>query len=353
MSVGFEIAGRRIGPGQRAYIVAEMSANHGGSVEHAARLIRRAADCGADAVKLQTYTPDTLTIDCDRSFFRIGSDSLWADRTLYDLYREAYTPWEWHPKLKAVADEAGITLFSTPFDASAVDFLEELGMPAFKIASFELVDLPLLKRVAKTGKPIILSTGMGTLAEIEEAVDAIRGEGNDRLVLLKCTSAYPAPPEEMHLKTLPHLAEAFGLPVGLSDHTMGTAVAVASVALGACVVEKHFCLSRDEGGPDSSFSLEPADLRQLVHDVRVAEAGLGDVHYGRTEKERSNLVFRRSLFVVEDIKAGEPFTARNVRVIRPGYGLPPKYLDDVLGRRATVDVRRGTPLSWDLTGGRP
>lgn len=342
---------RRIGPGEPAYVVAEMSANHGGKLAHAIDLVRRAAECGADAVKIQTYTADTMTIDCDAPPFRIQGDSLWAGRMLHDLYTEAHTPWQWHPKLKEVADEAGIALFSTPFDVTAVEFLETMDVPAYKVASFELVDLALITRIARTGKPIIMSTGMGSLAEIGDAVEAARAAGNDQLVLLKCTSAYPAPPAEMNLRTIPHLAEAFGVPVGLSDHSMGTAAAVASIALGACVIEKHFCLSRAEGGPDSAFSMEPDELRRLVRDVRTAEAALGRVCYRAGEKESGSRTFRRSLFVVEDVAAGAAFTENNVRSIRPGDGLAPKHLPQIIGRRAARDVARGTPLSWDLVGG--
>lgn len=345
-----DIDGRAVGPGCPVFIVAELSANHGGSLEHAVRVVREAAASGADAIKIQTYTPDTMTIECDAPPFLIGEGSLWSGRTLYDLYREAHTPWEWQPRLKEVAEELGIVFFSTPFDVSAVDFLEEMDVPAYKVASFELVDLPLIQRIAETGKPIIMSTGMATLAEISEAVDTARAAGNEELVLLKCTSAYPAPPEEMNLRSLPHLAEAFGVPVGLSDHTLGTAVSVAAVALGAVAVEKHFCLSREEGGPDSAFSMEPADLRQLVRDIRTVEAARGRVSYGIGEQERSSLTFRRSLFVVEDIEAGEPLTERNVRAIRPGHGLPPRYLKTVLGHRSATAIQRGTPLSWDLIG---
>jgi pseudaminic acid synthase len=348
MASFIEIAGRKIGPGHPVYIIAEMSANHGGSLEHACKVVREAAACGADAVKLQTYTADTLTIDSTAPPFQIGQGTLWANRTLYDLYQEAYTPWEWQPRLQEVARECGITLFSTPFDATAVDFLEGMQVPAHKIASFEVVDLALIERIARTGKPIIMSTGMATLTEIDEAVATIRSTGNEQFALLKCTSAYPAPPDEMHLRTIPHLAQAFGVPVGLSDHTMGTAVPVASVALGASIIEKHFCLSRSEGGPDSTFSLEPSELRQLVHDVRMAEQALGRVDYGVSPKEQASRVFRRSLFVVRDIAAGETFSAENIRSIRPGHGLPPKFLPQVLGRRASQPIARGTPLSWDL-----
>jgi N-acetylneuraminate synthase len=342
------IGGRRIGPGQPSYLIAELSANHGQSFEQAVRLVRAAKEAGADAVKLQTYTADTMTICSDRPEFRVVGGTLWDGRTLYDLYGEAYTPWEWQPKLKSVADELGLDLFSTPFDPTAVDFLERMNVPAYKVASFELVDLPLVETIARTGKPMIMSTGMATLAEIAEAVDAARRAGAGSLALLKCTSAYPAPPEEMNLRTIPHLAEAFGVPVGLSDHTLGIAIPVAAVALGACLIEKHFTLSRDEPGPDSAFSLEPHEFRAMVESVRAAERALGTIHYGLCGKDESSRVFRRSLFVVEDIQAGEPFTETNVRSIRPGHGLPPKSRSHVLGRRAAQDITKGTPLAWDL-----
>lgn len=351
MTPEIEISGRRIGPGHPVYIIAEMSANHGGTLEHACEVVRQAAACGADAVKLQTYTADTLTIDSPAPPFRIGQGTLWSGRTLYDLYQEAHTPWEWQPQLKLIADQAGVALFSTPFDESAVEFLEAMDVPAHKIASFEIVDLALVDRIARTGKPIIMSTGMATLAEIDEAVATIRRAGNRQLALLKCTSAYPAPPESMHLRTIPHLTAAFGVPAGLSDHTMGSAVPVAAVALGACIIEKHFCLSRSEGGPDSAFSLEPAELRQLVRDVRMAEKALGRVDYGVSPAEQASRTFRRSLFAVAPIAAGEIFTAHNVRSIRPGHGLAPKHLPEVLGRQAARAIERGTPLSWELVGG--
>lgn len=343
-----EIAGRRIGPGRPVFLVAEMSANHGHDLGRATRILRAAKAAGADAVKLQTYTPDTLTIDSDRDWFRVGEGSPWEGRTLYDLYGEAYLPWKWQPKLKEIANQLGMILFSTPFDESAVDFLEEMDVPAYKIASFELVDLPLIRRVAATGKPIILSTGMATLEEIREAVEAAREKGNEGLALLKCTSAYPAPPEEMNLRAIPHLAETFGLPVGLSDHTLGITVPVAAVAMGASIVEKHITLSRGDGGPDAAFSLEPDEFREMVEAVRTAEKARGEVRYGAGEREAANRTFRRSLFAVEDIAAGELLTARNVRSIRPGHGLPPKHLSEVLGRHAAVAIRRGTPMSWRL-----
>ena len=346
-----EIGSRRVGPGEPVYVVAEMSANHHQDVGEARRIVEAAAEAGADAVKLQTYTPDTMTLDLDRPPFLIGEGTIWEGTSLHELYEEAHTPWEWQPELKAYAEELGLQLFSTPFDASAVDFLEEMDVPAHKIASFENVDLPLIRRAARTGKPILLSTGMATLGEIQEAVDAVREVGGEQLALLACTSAYPAPPGEMNLRTIPHLADAFGVPVGLSDHTLGTAAAVAAVALGACVVEKHFTLSRDVEGPDSAFSLEPAEFARLVEEVRTAEAALGEVTYGRTEGEEASTVFRRSLFAVRDIEAGATFDPDNVRSIRPGDGLSPKFLDVVLGRRAAADIPRGTPLDWSLVGG--
>jgi len=340
------INGRRIGEGQPVYIVAEMSGNHNQHFEEAVRILQFAKDSGADAVKLQTYTPDTLTINSDRDYFRVGRGTIWDGRNLYDLYQEAYTPWEWQPKLKKVADDLGLGLFSTPFDRTAVDFLQDMVVPAYKIASFEVVDLPLIRRIAKTGKPIIMSTGMATLAEIEDALHAIRDAGGQQLALLKCTSAYPASPEEMNLRTIPHLADAFAVPAGLSDHTLGIAVPVAAIALGACIVEKHFTLSRSIPGPDSTFSLEPHEFKAMVEAIRMVEKALGRVHYGVSEQEEKSRVFRRSLFVVKDIATGETFSEDNVRSIRPGHGLPPKHLNEVLGRKAALDIKRGTPLRW-------
>jgi N-acetylneuraminate synthase len=345
-----KIRGRDIGLGKRVYIIAELSANHNQDFEQSVALIHAAKEAGADAVKLQTYTPDTLTIPSDREYFRIGGGTLWDGRTLYDLYHEAYMPWEWQPKLKKIADEIGIDLFSTAFDATAVDFLEEMGVPVHKVASFEIVDIPLIEKMARTGKPLIISTGMATLGEIEEAVQVARRAGATQIALLKCTSAYPALPEEMNLRTIPHLAEAFGVPVGLSDHTLGIAVPVAAVALGACIVEKHFTLSRDIPGPDSAFSLEPQEFKAMVEAIRIVERALGKVHYGVSERETQSRVFRRSLFVVKDIKAGEIFTPQNLRSIRPGYGLPPKFFKEVIGRHATRDIEHGTPLQWDMVG---
>jgi N-acetylneuraminate synthase len=345
------IAGRRISAEDPVYIVAEMSANHNQDLDQAAEIISAAKLAGADAIKLQTYTPDTLTIDCDNEYFRIGKGTIWEGRTLYDLYGEAYTPWEWQPKLKEFANDQGLDLFSAPFDPTAVDFLEEMEVPVYKVASFEIVDLALIQRVAQTRKPIIMSTGMATLAEIDEAVRTAREAGATQIALLKCTSAYPAPPDGMNLHTISHLAEAFGLPVGLSDHTLGIAVPVAAVALGACIVEKHLTLSRDIPGPDSAFSLEPHDFGQMVEAIRVAEKALGEVRYRVTEQEEASRVFRRSLFVVEDVKAGELFTEQNVRSIRPGYGLHTRYLDNIIGRCAGQDIERGTPLNWTHVAG--
>ena len=343
-----EINGRKIGPGFPVYIVAELSANHHQQFTEAVKLIKAAKDAGADAIKLQTFTPDTITIQCDAPQFRIGGGTLWDGRTLYDLYGEAYTPWEWQPKLKKVAADLEIDLFSTPFDKTAVDFLEGMGVPAYKVASFEVVDIPLIEYIASKRKPIIMSTGMATLEEIGEAVQATKVAGANQLALLKCTSAYPAPLEAMNLRAIPYLAKKFGVPVGLSDHTQEAMVPSAAVALGACIVEKHFTLSRNIPGPDSAFSLEPAEFKVMVAAVRAVEKALGEVYYGISETEEKSRVFRRSLFVVKEMKAGETFTEANVRSIRPGYGLASKYLKDVLGRRASQNIARGTPLNWAL-----
>ncbi|MEI6655145.1 MAG: pseudaminic acid synthase [Verrucomicrobiota bacterium] len=348
MKSKFYINQRSIGFGEPGYIIAEMSANHGQSFDKAVELVRAAKATGADAIKLQTYTPDTLTIDSHRPEFLIGKGSIWEGRNLYELYAEAYTPWEWQPKLQAVAEELGMDCFSTPFDDTAVDFLEGMNVRAHKVASFELVDTCLLRKVASTGKPVIMSTGMATLAEIDEAVRTLRNAGCTQLALLKCTSAYPSLPEDMDLRTIPHLAEAFGVPVGLSDHTLGIAVPVAAAALGACIIEKHLTLRRSDGGPDAAFSLEPTEFKAMVDAVRIAEKALGRVNYDVTEREFASRAFRRSLFVVEEIKAGEAFTSNNVRSIRPGHGLLPKHLPEVLGRCAAQAIARGTPLAWHL-----
>jgi len=348
MNTYLKINGRRIGPGYSTYVVAEMSANHNQNFDDAVKIIKAAKDAGADAIKIQTYTPDTMTIDCQNPYFRVGKGSAWEGRNLYDLYGEAYTPWEWQPKLKEIADKINISLFSTPFDFTAVDFLEEMQVQAHKIASFEIVDQALIRRIAQTGKPIIMSTGMATLAEIDEAVNVIRDTGNDQVALLKCTSAYPAPPEEMNLLTIPHLSQTFGVPAGLSDHTLEIAVPVTAVALGACIIEKHITLSRSKQGPDSAFSLEPHEFKSMVAAVRTAEKAMGKVSYEVTEKEKSHRLFRRSLFAVEDIEAGQKFTEKNVRSIRPGYGLHTRYLTVILGKKAKRNIDRGTPISWEL-----
>lgn len=340
------IQGREIGDNQPVYIVAELSANHNQDIDEAMKLIRVAKEIGADAIKIQTYTPDTITLDCNADCFWIKG-TVWEGKRLYDLYGEAFTPWDWQPRLKKAAEDVGLPLFSSPFDETAVDFLEDLGVPAFKIASFELVDTPLIRRVAATGKPIIMSTGMATMEEITEAVAAARSEGAEQIALLKCVSAYPAPPEEMNLATIPHLADTFGLPVGISDHTLTAESAVAAVALGARIVEKHLTMSRDQQGPDSEFSLEPDEFRAMVDAIRTVELAVGTVQYGPSESELSSIVFRRSLFVVEDVKRGEAFSTENVRSIRPGHGLSPSCLDRVIGMTATRDIERGTPLRWE------
>lgn len=345
------IGNKTIGPGNSIYIIAELSANHNQDFNQAVHLIQAAKEAGADAIKLQTYTPDTITIDCDNEYFRIGKGTIWEGKTLYKLYQEAYTPWEWQPKLKQVANDLEMDLFSSPFDHTAVDFLEEMGVPAYKVASFELVDIPLIQYIAKTGKPIIISTGMATLAEIDEAVTAARDAGCKEIALLKCTSAYPAEPAEMNLRTIPHMAEVFGVPVGLSDHTLGIAVPIAAVVLGACIIEKHFTLTRDIPGPDSSFSLEPHEFKQMVEAIRTTEKTLGKISYAISEHEAASHVFRRSLFVIRDIKAGERFTENNVRSIRPGYGLHTKYFDTIIAKHANIDISRGTPLSLNLIEG--
>jgi len=343
-----KIAERKIGKNYPVFIVAELSANHLHKFDNAVKLIKAAKDAGADAVKLQTYTPDTITIDCDNEYFQIKQGTIWDGKTLYELYKEAYTPWEWQPELKEIAEELGLIFFSTPFDKTAVDFLEEINIPCYKIASFEITDIPLIEYVASKGKPVIISTGIATLTDIQEAVNACKRMGNSQIALLKCTSAYPAPLEEVNLKTIPDMAEKFKIVIGLSDHTLGISVPVASVALGAKIIEKHFTLSRSLGGPDAAFSLEPEEFKAMVKAVREVEKALGDVCYELTEKMRKNRQFSRSLFIINNIKAGEVFTEKNVRSIRPGYGLHPRYLKKILGRRATQDIERGTPLEWSL-----
>ena len=329
------------------YLIAEMSANHAGDLSRALEIVHAAKEAGADCIKTQTYTADTLTIDCANDYFSIH-EGPWKGRTLYDLYREAHTPWDWLARIKEEADKVGLDYLSTPFDRTAVDFLAELGVSSYKVASFELNDLPLLRYIAAQGKPVIASTGMASLGEIERAVRTVHETGNQDLCLLKCSSAYPAPPDDMNLRTIPHLAETFDVAVGLSDHTLGSAAAVAAVVLGACVVEKHFCLSRSIANPDAAFSMEPAEFRQMRDDIRAVERAMGKVQYGVSAAEEGSVAFRRSLFIVRDMKAGEEFTAENLRSIRPGYGLAPRHYDEVIGRRAAEDICRGTPLAWNL-----
>jgi N-acetylneuraminate synthase len=348
MTAEFSIAGHQIGPGRPVYIIAELSANHRQHEDVAIELVHAAHEAGADAVKLQTYTPDTITIDSDAPSFRAGSGSLWEGTTLHDLYQEAYMPWEWQPGLKALAESLGMDCFSSPFDPTAVDFLAAMNVPAFKVASFELVDMPLIRHMARTGRPLIMSTGMATEEEIDEAVGAARGAGATGIALLKCTSAYPSPPEAVNLLAIPAMAERWGVPIGLSDHTLGEVVAVGAVALGACIVEKHMTLSSDDTSPDSAFSLDKDAFRRMVDAIRVAELALGRPEVGPTDEEQESRRFRRSLFVVEDVAAGEALTEANVRSIRPADGLHTRYYEDVLGRRAVHAIARGTPLGWDL-----
>lgn len=333
----------------KTYIIAEMSANHAGSFERAKNIIHAAKDAGADCIKIQTYTADTLTIDCDNEYFHIDNGT-WRGDTLYNLYKKAYTPWEWQAQLKEEADKIGIDFLSTPFDNTSVDFLEKIGIEFYKIASFELVDIPLIEYVASKGKPIIMSTGMGTLGEIEEAVNAAKRQENNQIYLLKCSSAYPAISENMNLNTMVNMKQTFGVPVGLSDHSMGSIGAVTAVAMGASIIEKHFCISRDIENPDSSFSMEKDEFKKMVDDIRNVEKAKGYIRYGVTDEERDSIIFRKSIFVVKDIKKGEEITKDNVRVIRPGYGLQPKYYNNILGKKALEDIERGTPFSFDLVG---
>ncbi len=343
-----KIGDRILGPGHPGYLVAELSANHNDDLGHTIDTIRAMGAAGADAVKVQTYTADTMTIPCANEHFRIDGGTLWDGKTLHELYQEASMPWDWTPKLKQVANELGMDFFSTPFDSSAVSFLEKHDVPAYKVASFELVDIPLIQQIAATGKPVIVSTGMSALEEIDEAVAAIREAGGDQLALLKCTSAYPAKPEEMNLRTIPDMVARFNLPVGLSDHTLGWTVPVAAVTLGACIVEKHFTLSRSIPGPDSAFSLEPDEFKSMVKAIRATEQALGIVSYDISASEGKSRVFRRSLFVVKDMKAGDRFTSENVRSIRPDSGLHTRHQSEVFGRKASQDIVRGTPLDWEF-----
>ncbi len=338
---------RIIGENKPAYIIAEMSANHAGSKDRALEIIHAAKKAGADCVKVQTYTPDTMTINSEKKWFQIDKGT-WEGENLHNLYQKAYTPWEWQEDLKKEAEKIGIDFFSTPYENTAVDFLEDLGVEFYKVASFSITNLPFLKYLAQKDKPIIMSTGMATLAEIDEAVRTIRETGNDQLALLNCSSAYPSIPDDMNLKNIENLKETFDIPVGLSDHSLGSVAAVTSIAMGAKIMEKHFCMSREIENPDSSFSMEPDEFKKMVDDIRAAEKAIGKIDYSISEKEKNSRIFRRSIFVVKDIKAGEELTEENIKIIRPGYGLKPKNWEKVLNKKALKDIDKGTPLNWDL-----
>lgn len=344
----FKIDKREIGKNNPVFIIAELSANHLGNFDLAVETIKAMKDSGADAVKFQTYTPDTITLNSQSEYFKIKQGTIWDNTNLYDLYNDAYMPWEWQPKLKKIAEKLGLIVFSSPFDKTSVDFLEDMDMPAYKIASFEITDIPLIEYVASMGKPVIISTGIAELCDIELAVKTCKKASNDQIALLKCTSSYPAPLEEINLRTIPHLKETFNTVVGLSDHTLGSSVPAASVVLGARIIEKHFILDRNLGGPDSAFSLEPSEFKSMVKSVREVETALGKVSYELTEKTKCNREFSRSLFAVKDIKKGEKFTENNVKSIRPGFGLHPKYLKDIIGKTAGKNILKGTPLNWNL-----
>ena len=346
--INFKIGKRRIGEGQPVFIIAEISANHNQSFNKAKKLVKTACQCGADAIKLQTYTPDTMTVDCANDYFQVKVNPAWKGRTLYKLYQEAYTPWEWQPELKKIANSYGVLLFSTPFDETAVDFLEKMNVPAYKIASFELVDVELLKKVAQTKKPVIISRGMSSLEELKLAISVLRKNGASQIAVLHCVSSYPASPEEMNLATIADIRKKFNVVSGLSDHTLTISVAVASVALGACIIEKHFTLKRSDGGPDAGFSLEPKEFKEMVKSVREVEKAVGKAQYSVQKKESENIVFRRSLFVVKDAIKGEKFTRENVRCIRPGYGLAPRFLQKIIGKKSKKNIKKGTPLIWDF-----
>lgn len=333
---------------ESVFIIAELSANHGHDIMIAKKTIKAAKEAGADAIKIQTYTADTLTIDCDNEYFKIERGTIWDGRTLYDLYKEAFTPWEWQKELMEYANSIGLIFFSTPFDKTAVDFLEDLNVPVYKIASFEIMDIPLIEYVASKGKPMIISTGVATLGDIEEAVDACKRMGNHQIILLKCTSEYPAKIKDANLLTMPNMKETFSVEVGISDHTLGLTVPIVSVALGARVIEKHFILDKAIGGPDASFSMEPQDFKQMVELVRESEQSLGKIDYSMSTKKKNNRLLGRSLFIVEDVKAGELFNEKNIKSIRPGNGLAPKYYNEIIRKKASRDLKRGTPLTWNM-----
>ena len=346
MEKKIKIGKRCVGEGERTFIVAEVSANHLQDYNRAADIIRAAKEAGADAVKLQTYTPDTITLNCDNDYFQITQGTIWDGTTLHKLYETAYTPWEWQPELMKLANELGMECFSSPFDETAVDFMEEMNMPAYKVASFEINDIPLIRKIARLGKPVIFATGIAYLEDIERAVRVCKEEGNEQVILLKCTSTYPSPYEDMNLKVIPNMAEVFSCITGLSDHSMGTAVAVGSVALGAKMVEKHLTLSRADGGPDAAFSMEPAEFKQMVDEIRIVEKALGTVTYELTEKQKKSREDGRSLFVVKDMKAGEAFSKENIRSVRPAFGMHTMYFEEILGKKAKTDIAGGTPLDW-------
>jgi pseudaminic acid synthase len=346
--MNYKIADRFIGHGHPVFIIAELSANHRQDLNIAIESLKAMKEAGADAVKLQTYTPDTITIDCDNEYFQIKHGTIWDGKSLYDLYKEAYTPWEWHPTLKKVADDIGLIFFSTPFDRSAVDFLETMNVPVYKVASLEITDIPLIEYMASKGKPVIISTGIATGSDIAEAIDACNRTGNEQVILLRCTTEYPTPLEDVNLRTIPDMLDTFNKLVGLSDHTLGISVPIAAVALGACVVEKHFILSKDLGGPDAAFSLNPQEFAAMVKSIREVEKALGNVLYNLSAETLKSREFCRSLFIVKDIQAGETFTLENIRSIRPGYGLAPKYLNHFLGKKTQRDIKRGTPVTWQL-----
>ena len=347
----FNISDKKIGEGYPTFIIAELSANHMNDFDIAVKTIEAMADAGADAVKFQTFTPDTITIDCDNEYFHIKQGTVWDGQILHELYEDAYMPWDWQPKLKKVAEDLGLIVFSSPFDKTSVDFLEDMGVPAYKIASFEITDIPLIEYVASKGKPIIISTGIASLEDIELAVKTCLNTGNDKIALLKCTSSYPAPLEEINLNTIPDINDKFGVIVGLSDHTLGGEVSTAAVALGASIIEKHFILDRNMGGPDSEFSMEPQEFKQMVDSIRNVEKALGEVSYELSDKMKSNREFSRSLFVVKDMKKGEIITEDNVCSIRPGFGLHPKYLKEILGKRINKDLKKGTPFKLEFIKG--
>lgn len=348
MNNTIKIGSKVIGKNNPVFIIAEMSANHLQSFDNAVKIIKEAKKAGADAIKLQTYTPDTITLDCDNEYFQIKQGTIWDGTTLHKLYKTAYTPWEWQPKLKEIAEEEGLICFSSPFDKTAVDFLEDMDVPAYKVASFEITDIPFIEYIASKGKPIIISTGIATLSDIEEALNACKRVGNNQVALLKCTSAYPSPMEDINLKTIPNIEDTFNTVVGVSDHTLGSTVAIGAVALGAKIIEKHFTIDRSAGGPDSVFSMEPGEFKEMVNSIREIEKALGGVNYELTYKMKKSREHSRSLFAVEDIKAGEELNETNVKSIRPGFGMHPRYLKDILGKGAKKDIKRGTPLDWSL-----